>query len=187
MAADPFQSKNRYGTVKDPFVPWLMMKLRFKKVFVVSTWADQAAFLVAIFLLAGIPLAGAQAWVSASNTKAVAKAEQSTGDEHSEYPGARAIGTNRVTSNENPIPSTDPKSQYERLDGACDGVFKPKDESLSKYCNIQTYGADDAPLTVIVGNSHIEQSLLPSNRSRSRPTPTCKPTCWEGACTRPKM
>ena len=65
---------------KDPFVPWLMMKLRFKKVFVVSTWADQAAFLVAIFLLAGIPLAGAQAWVSASNTKAVAKAEQSTGE-----------------------------------------------------------------------------------------------------------
>ena len=144
---------------KDPFVPWLMMKLRFKKVFVVSTWADQAAFLVAIFLLAGIPLAGAQAWVSASNTKAVAKAEQSTGDEHSEYPGARAIGTNRVTSNDNPIPSTDPKSQYERLDGACDGVFKPRDESLSKYCNIQTYGADDAPLTVIVGNSHIEQSI----------------------------
>ncbi len=34
---------------KDPFIPWLMKILRFKRVFAVKTWADQLAFLAATF------------------------------------------------------------------------------------------------------------------------------------------
>ena len=48
---------------KDPFVPWLMMKMRFKTIFSVKTWADQLAFILAIFLVAGVPLVAAQTWI----------------------------------------------------------------------------------------------------------------------------
>ena len=43
-----------------PFVPWLMMKMRFKTIFSVKTWADQLAFILAIFLVAGVPLVAAR-------------------------------------------------------------------------------------------------------------------------------
>lgn len=147
---------------KDPFVPWLMMKMRFKKIFAVETWADQLAFLLAIFLVAGLPLAGAQAWVARTNAQAVAQSEQKTDNpgETDSYPGARAIGTDRMHLVDNPIPNGDVTTQYESLNTQnCEGAFKPSQESLEKYCSYEQHGGDDAPLIMFVGNSHIEQSM----------------------------
>ncbi len=53
MATHPLVEKPlRY---RKDLLPWLMMKMRFKTVFSVKTWADQLAFILAIFLVAGVP------------------------------------------------------------------------------------------------------------------------------------
>lgn len=145
---------------KDPFVPWLMMKMRFKTVFSVKTWADQVAFLLAIFLMAGGPLLIAQAWLTSQNTESTRNAELQVQTVNDNYPGARAIGGAQQGLIDNPIPTGgDVKAQYESLSDTCTGAFAPSDGALASYCSLQKSGADDAPLTMIVGNSHAEQAL----------------------------
>ena len=145
---------------KDPFIPWLMKILRFKRVFAVKTWADQLAFLAATFLLAGIPLAGAQAWVNYSNTQASIQAETQTQTATDNHLGARAIGTDQALMHDDPIPNGDLKNQYEMLsDGKCEGNFALSHDSLKKYCSSQKNGTDDSPLMMVVGNSHAEQAM----------------------------
>ncbi len=90
---------------KDPFVPWLMMKMRFKTIFSVKTWADQLAFILAIFLVAGVPLVAAQAWVGYRNTQSEQNAELQVQTASENYPGARAIGGAQQGLIDNPIPS----------------------------------------------------------------------------------
>ena len=145
---------------KDPFVPWLMMKMRFKTIFSVKTWADQLAFILAIFLVAGVPLAAAQAWIGYRNAQSEQNAELKVQTASENYPGARAIGGAQQGLIDNPIPSGgDVKAQYEGLSDPCTGVFAPSDPALAKYCNVQKYGPEDAPLTMVIGNSHAEQAL----------------------------
>lgn len=145
---------------KDPFVPWLMMKMRFKTIFSVKTWADQLAFILAIFLVAGVPLAAAQAWIGYRNVQSEQNAELKVQTASENYPGARAIGGAQQGLIDNPIPSGgDVKAQYEGLSDPCTGVFAPSDPALAKYCNVQKYGPEDAPLTMVIGNSHAEQAL----------------------------
>lgn len=145
---------------KDPFVPWLMMKMRFKTIFSVKTWADQLAFILAIFLVAGVPLAAAQTWIGYRNTQSEQNAELKVQTASENYPGARAIGGAQQGLIDNPIPSGgDVKAQYEGLSDPCTGVFAPSDPALAKYCNVQKYGPEDAPLTMVIGNSHAEQAL----------------------------
>ena len=145
---------------KDPFVPWLMMKMRFKTIFSVKTWADQLAFILAIFLVAGVPLAAAQAWIGYRNAQSEQNAELKVQTASENYPGARAIGGAQQGLIDNPIPSGgDVKAQYEGLSDPCTGVFAPSDLALAKYCNVQKYGPEDAPLTMVIGNSHAEQAL----------------------------
>lgn len=145
---------------KDPFVPWLMMKMRFKTIFSVKTWADQLAFILAIFLVAGVPLAAAQTWIGYRNTQSEQNAELQVQTASENYPGARAIGGAQQGLIDNPIPSGgDVKAQYEGLSDPCTGVFAPSDLALAKYCNVQKYGPEDAPLTMVIGNSHAEQAL----------------------------
>ena len=145
---------------KDPFVPWLMMKMRFKTIFSVKTWADQLAFILAIFLVAGVPLAAAQTWIGYRNTQSEQNAELQVQTASENYPGARAIGGAQQGLIDNPIPSGgDVKAQYEGLSDPCTGVFAPSDPALAKYCNVQKYGPEDAPLTMVIGNSHAEQAL----------------------------
>ncbi len=90
---------------KDPFVPWLMMKMRFKTVFSVKTWADQLAFILAIFLVAGVPLVAAQTWIGYRNTQSEHNAELQVQTASENYPGARAIGGAQQGLIDNPIPS----------------------------------------------------------------------------------
>lgn len=145
---------------KDPFVPWLMMKMRFKTIFSVKTWADQLAFILAIFLVAGVPLAAAQTWIGYRNTQSEQNAELQVQTASENYPGARAIGGAQQGLIDNPIPSGgDVKAQYEGLSDPCTGVFAPSDLALAKYCNVQKYGPEEAPLTMVIGNSHAEQAL----------------------------
>ena len=145
---------------KDPFVPWLMMKMRFKTIFSVKTWADQLAFILAIFLVAGVPLAAAQTWIGYRNVQSEQNAELQVQTASENYPGARAIGGAQQGLIDNPIPSGgDVKAQYEGLSDPCTGVFAPSDPALAKYCNVQKYGPEDAPLTMVIGNSHAEQAL----------------------------
>lgn len=145
---------------KDPFVPWLMMKMRFKTIFSVKTWADQLAFILAIFLVAGVPLAAAQTWIGYRNAQSEQNAELKVQTASENYPGARAIGGAQQGLIDNPIPSGgDVKAQYEGLSDPCTGVFAPSDPALAKYCNLQKYGPEDAPLTMVIGNSHAEQAL----------------------------
>ena len=145
---------------KDPFVPWLMMKMRFKTIFSVKTWADQLAFILAIFLVAGVPLAAAQTWIGYRNTQSEQNAELQVQTASENYPGARAIGGAQQGLIDIPIPSGgDVKAQYEGLSDPCTGVFAPSDPALAKYCNVQKYGPEDAPLTMVIGNSHAEQAL----------------------------
>ena len=145
---------------KDPFVPWLMMKMRFKTIFSVKTWADQLAFILAIFLVAGVPLAAAQTWIGYRNAQVEQNAELKVQTASENYPGARAIGGAQQGLIDNPIPSGgDVKAQYEGLSDPCTGVFAPSDPALAKYCNVQKYGPEDAPLTMVIGNSHAEQAL----------------------------
>ena len=145
---------------KDPFVPWLMMKMRFKTIFSVKTWADQLAFILAIFLVAGVPLAAAQTWIGYRNVQSEQNAELKVQTASENYPGARAIGGAQQGLIDNPIPSGgDIKAQYEGLSDPCTGVFAPSDPALAKYCNVQKYGPEDAPLTMVIGNSHAEQAL----------------------------
>ena len=145
---------------KDPFVPWLMMKMRFKTIFSVKTWADQLAFILAIFLVAGVPLAAAQTWIGYRNAQVERITQIKLQDADGNYPGARAIGGAQQGLVDNPIPSGgDVKAQYEGLSDPCTGVFAPSDPALAKYCNVQKYGPEDAPLTMVIGNSHAEQAL----------------------------
>ena len=145
---------------KDPFVPWLMMKMRFKTIFSVKTWADQLAFILAIFLVAGVPLVAAQAWVGYRNTQSEQNAELQVQTASENYPGARAIGGAQQGLIDNPIPSGgDVKTQFDGLSDPCVGSFAPSDPALAKYCNVQKYGPEDAPLTMVIGNSHAEQAL----------------------------
>ena len=145
---------------KDPFVPWLMMKMRFKTIFSVKTWADQLAFILAIFLVAGVPLAAAQTWIGYRNVQSEQNAELKVQTASENYPGARAIGGAQQGLIDNPIPSGgDVKAQFEGLSDPCTGVFAPSDPALAKYCSVQKYGPEDAPLTMVIGNSHAEQAL----------------------------
>ena len=145
---------------KDPFVPWLMMKMRFKTIFSVKTWADQLAFILAIFLVAGVPLVAAQAWVGYRNTQSEQNAELKVQTASENYPGARAIGGAQQGLIDNPIPSGgDVKTQFEGLSDPCTGSFAPSNPALAKYCSVQKYGPEDAPLTMVIGNSHAEQVL----------------------------
>lgn len=145
---------------KDPFVPWLMMKMRFKTVFSVKTWADQLAFILAIFLVAGVPLIAAQAWVGYRNIQSEQNAELQVQTASENYPGARAIGGAQQGLIDNPIPSGgDVKTQFDGLSDPCVGGFAPSDPALAKYCSLQKYGPEDAPLTMVIGNSHAEQAL----------------------------
>ena len=145
---------------KDPFVPWLMMKMRFKTVFSVKTWADQLAFILAIFLVAGVPLTAAQTWIGYRNAQSEQNAELKVQTASENYPGARAIGGAQQGLIDNPIPSGgDVKAQFDGLSDPCTGGFAPSDPALAKYCTVQKYGPEDAPLTMVVGNSHAEQAL----------------------------
>ena len=144
---------------KDPFVPWVMMKLRFKRIFAVNAWADQVAFIGAIFLIAGVPLAAAQAWLSYSNAEATAIAQEHVDTRAEQYPGARAIGTDRMTLVDSPIPTGDTKEQFESLKDKCDGIFTPGNEIIAKHCAARSVGDDSAPKMVFVGNSHAEQAI----------------------------
>ena len=145
---------------KDPFVPWLMMKMRFKTIFSVKTWADQLAFILAIFLVAGVPLAAAQTWIGYRNAQVERITQIKLQDADGNYPGARAIGGAQQGLVDNPIPAGgDVKNQFESLSDPCAGGFAPSDPALAKYCSVQKYGADDAPLTMVIGNSHAEQAL----------------------------
>ena len=145
---------------KDPFVPWLMMKLRFKKIFSVKPWADQLAFLLTVLLVAGVPLAGAQGWVGYRNAQSERIAELMVQGADANYPGARAIGGEQQNLLNNPIPAGgDVKNQYEVLDKPCEGALATLDPALAKYCTMQTVDGDNVPLTLIVGSSHAEQAL----------------------------
>ena len=85
-------SRSRCATTKDPFVPWLMMKMRFKTVFSVKTWADQLAFILAIFLVAGVPWSPHRPWIGYRNAQSEHNAELKVQTASENYPGARAIG-----------------------------------------------------------------------------------------------
>ena len=81
-----------------------MMKMRFKTIFSVKTWADQLAFILAIFLVAGVPLVAAQAWVGYRNTQSEQNAELQVQTASENYPGARLLAVPSRDSLTTPSP-----------------------------------------------------------------------------------
>lgn len=174
---------------KDPFVPWVMMKLRFKKIFSVETWADQLAFLLVIFLVAGLPLAAVQTWVEHRNDQAVAQVEQQIAaaeERIDNYPGARAIGSDRVQLDNDPIPKGDIKTQFSKMGSqSCEGIFVPNTSALAKNCTAEQHGGNDSPLIMFVGNSHIEQYIA-SFRPIAEQSNTNMQAYMIGGCAYPR-
>lgn len=108
-----------------------------------------------LFAVAALPLSAAQAWVGTQERESAARAETAGSPE---YPGALAPDPNaRYTSL--PVPLVDPVSQFDGLDESCAGRFSLANPNLEQYCSAQAWGGSEAPLTIVVGDSHAEQSI----------------------------
>lgn len=113
------------------------------------------ATLTVLLALAFLPLSAVQAWVSKQEEETMARAETAGS---AAYPGALATDMN-ARYRDLPVPLADPVSQYDELSESCTGQLAVINPDLEQFCSAQSWGAEDAPLTIIVGDSHAQQSI----------------------------
>ncbi|MFJ3031350.1 acyltransferase family protein [Rothia terrae] len=122
-----------------------------------NPWIRPIITVIACLALIGGPIAVAQNWVTDRDSRMEQLAETGAGTD--EFPGAAAIQNGEPALYAYPpIPASNPQSQFDGLTQQCsDASSMPS--GLEKYCAEDSWGSEDEPLTVVVGDSHAEQAL----------------------------
>ncbi|ORC17366.1 MULTISPECIES: acyltransferase family protein [Rothia] len=120
-----------------------------------SGWVRPVAVIAVCLALVGGGVSTAQAWVRQQQDRAEELALLA-GTEA--YPGALAAGTNS-SYRDLPIPQGDIITQFDSLSEPCTSYNTTINPALTGYCTTDRWGDEDAPLTVVVGDSHAEQAI----------------------------
>lgn len=95
-------------------------------------------------------------WQLQQRESEMSQLAQSVGTD--EFPGALALNQTARTYDHAPIPETDPVSQFDWLPECTD--YQLAVPALYEKCGYQNFSnSPDAPLTIIVGDSHAEQAI----------------------------
>lgn len=121
-----------------------------------SSWAAPVATILTCLLLVGTPLFAAKAWVANRDQQMIELSTQAGTDR---FPGALVAGEDPGRYRFPPIPTTDPVLQFDGFSQPCDGEYSTINPDLVGYCSYDNYGGENAPLTIIVGDSHAEQAI----------------------------
>lgn len=117
-------------------------------------WLVPLATITTCLAVVAVPLTVATYKVDQQNQASISLNELAGTDE---YPGALAIGKTNLSFDKDPIPTGEHDSQYDKLETACDGSLGATNSDLFQYCTFDKNGSDNAPLTMMVGGSHIGQ------------------------------
>lgn len=126
-----------------------------------TSWVRPATILTVCLLLMSSLVLGGQRWLDAQTARWAAN-EQLVGTDR--FPGALAAGTDSSYA-DTPVPMTT-TNQRQSLDGSCQahpGITNPAldDGASDNYCWVTLNSGADAPLTVVVGDSHAHHTALP--------------------------
>ncbi len=122
-----------------------------------NPWVRPVVTVLGCLALVGGPIAVAQAYVSDRDARMEQLAETGAGTD--DFPGAAALyGSEPALYTYPPIPASNPQSQFDALTQKCSDATSMPSE-LEQYCAEDSWGSEDAPLTVVVGDSHAEQAL----------------------------
>ncbi|WP_346843672.1 acyltransferase family protein [uncultured Rothia sp.] len=122
----------------------------------VKNYVLPAGVILACFVVAGSALVGAKSHVQAKNDELAGLAEIAGSDD---FPGALAIGQGNTEYRHEPIPQSDPHSQYAGIpSGSCVGDFALKHSELAGNCGVEVHGETSSPKIILVGASHVGQS-----------------------------
>lgn len=117
-------------------------------------WLVPLATITTCLAVVAVPLTVATYKVDQQNQASISLNELAGTDE---YPGALAIGKTNLSFDEDPIPTGEHDSQYDKLGTTCDGSLGATNSDLFQYCTFDKNGSDNASLTMMVGGSHIGQ------------------------------
>ncbi|WP_237188380.1 acyltransferase family protein [Rothia nasimurium] len=120
------------------------------------SWIRPAAVIAVCLALVGGSITTAQAIARYQYNQKIALAETAGSDD---FPGARALTESFTDYRYDPIPAVEPYSQYDGAVESCSGAFATVNPDLADYCTYEQYGAEDAPLTMVIGASHAGQSV----------------------------
>ena len=148
----PLMRARRKQATDAPRLPWAKKPSMASKL---AGYRRPAATLAVLLALASLPLSAAQAWVNKQEEETMARAETAGS---AAYPGALASDLN-ARYRDLPVPLADPVSQFDGLSESCTGQFAVINPELEQFCSAQAWGAEDSPLTIIVGDSHAQQSI----------------------------
>lgn len=120
-----------------------------------GAWVRPVAIIATCLALIGGSVSAGQAWVRQQQDRAEELALLAGTDA---YPGALAAGSNQ-RYRDMPIPQGDSVSQFDNLSEPCTAYNATVNVSLTEYCTTDHWGGSDAPLTIVVGDSHAEQAI----------------------------
>ena len=120
-----------------------------------GNWKRPVAIITACLALIGGGISAGQVWVNQQQERAEELALLAGTDA---YPGALAAGSNQ-RYRDMPIPQGDSVSQFDNLSEPCTAYNATVNVSLAEYCTTDHWGGSDAPLTIVVGDSHAEQAI----------------------------
>lgn len=132
-------------------VPWVTVKAGTNR----NIWIRPVTVIAVCLTLVGGSITTAQGWVRQQQEHAEELALLAGTDS---YPGALAAGSNQRYRNM-PIPQGDILTQFDRLSEQCETHTANVNVALLAYCSVDYWGDADAPLTVVVGDSHAEQAI----------------------------
>ena len=158
-------------SASDNFLPALVSKLKFKRpVTSYAAWAGNIAFVAVILTLVAPPVLGARVWSEDRDAKVINNAMASVQNDVDTYPGARALSPNKELVEADPIPkNATPLSMYVPMKFGCVKSYALKNSTLDSFCSyVQNSTSEDAPLTVVVGSSHVRQKMAAINEISKR-------------------
>ncbi|MFC6353086.1 acyltransferase family protein [Rothia nasimurium] len=119
------------------------------------SWARPLTVIATCLALIGGSVTAGQVWVRYQQEQAEELALLAG---TAAYPGALAAGSNQLYRNL-PIPQGDILTQFDSLSQQCASYGANINPDLTDYCSIDYWGDEDAPLTIVVGDSHAEQAI----------------------------
>lgn len=154
----PLMRARRKQATDAPRLPWSEKPARASKL---SGYSRPLITIALMLGFAGSSIFGGQLWIAQQEKNWEANTVLAGTDR---FPGALAAGSS-ASYRDSPIPMTT-TGQRDALDGSCityPGITNPAVDSPENdsYCWLQMSGAEDAPLTVVVGDSHAHHTALP--------------------------
>lgn len=120
-----------------------------------GSWKRPVAIITACLALIGGGISAGQVWVNQQQEQAEELALLAGTDA---YPGALAAGSSQLYRNL-PIPQGDVLTQFDNLSERCATYNANINPAMAEHCAIDHWGSSDAPLTIVVGDSHAEQAI----------------------------